>query len=266
MAGLIANAAQLCGTFWTGLPFYRTVFLEPCNADTVSTTHCFLILVLHALYFIKPLQTILLSLFCTTNLHRTQDSPDGSFSRDSCHYWSPVSCNIGFQNMATALSFQQGSSSVWLQARKRYPNRDPFLGFDFFRILDRETKRGKRPKVFVDLHRKYGETFEFKALSVSRRLSTCSPKNIQTIATTNFEDWGVEPFRGDFPQPFIGQGVFTHDGEIWKRAREIIRPTFNRAEIADLESFEVHVGRLLALIPRDGRIVDLQPLFKRLVS
>ena len=76
----------------------------------------------------------------------------------------------------------------------------------------------------------------------------------------------MEPIRGGFAEKFIGKGVFMQDGQTWKRARALIRPTFNRAEIADLENFEIHVGRLLALIPRDERTVDLQPLFKRLVS
>ena len=147
----------------------------------------------------------------------------------------------------------------------RYPNLDPFLGLDLSRLLEKENKLGRRSRVFPDLHRKYGDTFSYKSLT-PRRISTCSPKNIQAILATNAEDWGVEPIRGGFAEPFLGKGVFMHDGQTWKRARALIRPTFNRAEIADLENFEIHVGRLLALIPRDGTTIDLQPLFKRLVS
>jgi hypothetical protein len=51
-----------------------------------------------------------------------------------------------------------------------------------------------------------------------------------------------------------------------KRTCGVIRLTFNRVEIADLENFEIHVGWLSDLIPRGGTTVDLQPLFKRLVS
>ena len=151
------------------------------------------------------------------------------------------------------------------QPPNRYPNLDPFLGFDLARLLRKENKLGRQQRVFPNLHREYGDTFSFKALS-SRRISTCNPKNIQTILATNSDDWGVEPIRGNFAEPFLGKGVFMHDGQTWKRARALIRPTFNRTEIADLENFEIHVGRLLALIPRDGSTVDLQPLFKTLVS
>ncbi|KAE9373136.1 cytochrome P450 [Stipitochalara longipes BDJ] len=159
--------------------------------------------------------------------------------------------------------FHNAVSQYGCKPAKRYPNLDPFLGFDLSRVLARENKHGNRSRVFPNLHRKYGDTFSYKNLSPTR-ISTCNPKNIQAILATNADDWGVEPIRGGFADPFIGKGVFMHDGQTWKRARARIRPTFNRAEIADLENLEIHVGRLLALLPRDGRTVDLQPLFKRL--
>jgi cytochrome P450 len=161
--------------------------------------------------------------------------------------------------------FNKAASQNGCKAARRYPNLEPLLGIDLFYFLEKEGKRGKRAKVFPNLHRKYGETFEFKSFTPTR-IATCSPKNIQAIATTNFDDWGVEPIRGDIAKPFIGRGVFMDDGQAWKRARAVIRPTFNRAEIADLENLEIHVSRLLALIPKDQNTIDLQPLFKRLVG
>ncbi len=41
----------------------------------------------------------------------------------------------------------------------------------------------------------------------------------------------------------------------------MIRPNFTRAQVADLETFETHVGHLIDAIPRDGTTVDLQELF-----
>ena len=92
------------------------------------------------------------------------------------------------------------------------------------------------------------------------------PENIQAVAATQFSDFGVGTMRGKSSAPFIDRGVFTDDGEFWKHSRALIRPTFNRAEIADLASFERHVGRFLALIPADASSFDLQPLVKRLVK
>jgi cytochrome P450 len=56
----------------------------------------------------------------------------------------------------------------------------------------------------------------------------------------------------------------TSDGAFWEHSRALIKPTFARAQIADLTSYDIHVNHLLALIPTDGSTVDLQPLFARL--
>ena len=104
-----------------------------------------------------------------------------------------------------------------------------------------------------------------KALS-SDQIQTAHPENIQAIAATNFNDYGVGPMRGDIGAPFLDRGIFTDNGEFWKHSGALIRPTFNRAEVADLGTFEKHVNRFLALLPRDGSAFDIQPLLKRLIS
>jgi hypothetical protein len=64
----------------------------------------------------------------------------------------------------------------------------------------------------------------------------------------------------------MGRGIISNDGPVWEHARGAIRPAFTRAEIANPEAFGVHVERFLNLLPMDGSVVDLQPLFDRLVS
>lgn len=43
----------------------------------------------------------------------------------------------------------------------------------------------------------------------------------------------------------------------------MIRPSFSREQVADLDKFETHMQELLELIPEDGSTVDLQALFHR---
>lgn len=148
---------------------------------------------------------------------------------------------------------------------KRYPNWEPFLGMDLFAIIRKADARGQRSQLYANLHKQYGATFEMKALS-GTQIQIAQPENIQAVAATQFNDFGVGPMRGNIGAPFLDRGVFTEDGEFWKHSRSLIRPTFNRAEIADLDSFERHVGRFMHLIPRDGSAFDIQPLAKRLVS
>lgn len=147
----------------------------------------------------------------------------------------------------------------------RYPNRDPLLGIDLFASIRRADSEGHRSEAYRNLHRKYGATFEMRALS-GPQLQTSKPENIRAICTSAFNDFGVGPMRGRIGVPFLDRGIFTEDGAFWKHSRALIRPTFSRAEIADLGNFERHVLRLLALIPRDSSTTNLLPLLKRLVS
>ena len=78
--------------------------------------------------------------------------------------------------------------------------------------------------------------------------------------------WGVGPTRGKAGEPFTGRGVFSHDGAIWKHSRELIKPTFTKQEISDLDVLETYYfDQLLCLIPRDGTTIDMQPLLHRFV-
>lgn len=64
--------------------------------------------------------------------------------------------------------------------------------------------------------------------------------------------------------PLLGHGIFTTDGAAWKHSRELLRPNFARAQVADLNTFEVHVAQLIKAIPRDTSTVNLQHLFFQL--
>lgn len=147
----------------------------------------------------------------------------------------------------------------------KYRNRDPILGYDLFKKLQVADIEGRRSKAYQQLHRDYGSTFEMKALGPVF-LQTADTENIQAICTTEFENFGVEPMRGRIGAPFMDQGIFMVDGEFWKKSRSLIRPTFNRAEIADLDNFETYLQRMLKLLPGDGVSFDMLPLSKRLVS
>ena len=54
------------------------------------------------------------------------------------------------------------------------------------------------------------------------------------------------------------------DGETWKAFREMLMPTFSRTQIANFSRLDIHVQRLLKLVPNDGTAVNMQPLLARL--
>lgn len=62
----------------------------------------------------------------------------------------------------------------------------------------------------------------------------------------------------------FGDGIFTQEGEDWKHSRELLRPQFHFKQYADLEIFREAVDDLIDNIPKEGGVIDLQPLFFRL--
>ena len=63
--------------------------------------------------------------------------------------------------------------------------------------------------------------------------------------------------------PMFGDGIFTQEGPAWKHSRELLRPQFSHKQYEDLGVFQESVDDLIDAMPKDGQIVDLQPLFFR---
>lgn len=142
------------------------------------------------------------------------------------------------------------------------PQKDPFFGLDVVYQMFRSAKERRRNMSMKEQVDIYGRTFQSKPYG-NTTIFTIEPRNLQAVFATDFESYGLEPLRLFVFEPFIGKGIITTDGAFWEHSRALIRPTFARAQVADLSSLEVHVSRLIDLIPKDGSTVDLQPLFAR---
>ena len=83
------------------------------------------------------------------------------------------------------------------------------------------------------------------------------------MLATQFADYGKgEPFHEEWKW-FLGDSIFTTDGELWHASRQLLRPQFVKTRVADLEIFEHHISKLMALIPPRGGEVDISALFYR---
>ena len=143
------------------------------------------------------------------------------------------------------------------------PQIDPIFGLDKVFQVFHSLKKGNRNTSFKEQFERYGPTFQSKIYGTTK-LFTIEPKNLQSVFSTDFESWGVEPLRLFYFGPFVGKGIMTTDGAFWEHSRAIMRPTFARPQVADLSSYNVHVDRLINLIPKDGSEINLQPLFAKL--
>ncbi|KNG91119.1 n-alkane-inducible cytochrome P450 [Aspergillus nomiae NRRL 13137] len=106
-----------------------------------------------------------------------------------------------------------------------------------------------------------GNTLEQKFLGTIA-FGTTDPENVEAVLT-NPKDFGFG-LRRKILLPFLGDGIFTQDGDAWKHSRELLRPQLSRQKYRTLNVFRSHVDSLLRQIPGDGGEVDLQPLFFRL--
>ncbi len=89
---------------------------------------------------------------------------------------------------------------------------------------------------------------------------TIDPENVKTLLSLNFKSFGLEDLRKPMV-PFLGEGIFSTDGEAWQHSRDMLRPNFAKTQVADLSLLEERIGDLINAIPQDGSTVDLQPLF-----
>ncbi|KAL9130329.1 MAG: hypothetical protein Q9217_001468 [Psora testacea] len=108
----------------------------------------------------------------------------------------------------------------------------------------------------------HGSTAEFYVCR-QRFLSTAEPENIKAILATQFADYGKgEPFHEDW-KDFLGDGIFTTDGELWHSSRQLIRPQFVKQRVSDLDIFEKHAQKLMSRLGGRGERVDISSLFYR---
>ena len=100
-------------------------------------------------------------------------------------------------------------------------------------------------------------------LGGQRFVFTAQTENIKAILASQFSDFGKgEPFRKDW-EAFLGNSIFTTDGDLWHNSRQLIRPQFVKSRVSDLELFETHVQQLIGMMGGQGQEVDVDALFYR---
>jgi cytochrome P450 len=142
-----------------------------------------------------------------------------------------------------------------------FPHKDPILGLDAFV----EALHALKNHTLLDLYsRRFascGTTHYIIALG-RWVLMTNEAENIKTILGTNMDDWPIDGPRLLSTLPVLGpDSIFTSNGEAWHRARAMLKPSFVRDQVADLQCFDRHIANLLAAIPvADGATFDIQAL------
>lgn len=91
---------------------------------------------------------------------------------------------------------------------------------------------------------------------------TTDPRNIETILSTRFEDYGMGT-RTLALMPFLREGIFTQDGHPWKRSRDLIRRQFVCVQKQSPQILMSHVDDLVLALQQAAvdEVLDLKPYF-----
>ena len=168
--------------------------------------------------------------------------------------------------LAIFVKHRQTITQLGCSPVSKYPHRDPFLGHDLGRLLERSRQQNNHIPTLQRLYAGVGKCQTFQALTWGRKtVYTTNPENIRTMLAAEFGSFGVEPIRKPFNDPWIRGGILVSDGPVWRTSRAAVKPFVSKPNHWDLPEFSKHIDRLLANVPGDGTMVDLQPLFFRFV-
>ncbi|KAG9671044.1 putative cytochrome 52A4, partial [Aureobasidium melanogenum] len=97
----------------------------------------------------------------------------------------------------------------------------------------------------------------------TRLVLTADEENIKAILATQFHDYGKGAQFNSEWHDFLGDSIFTTDGEQWHASRQLIRPQFIKDRVSDLAVFEKHLQVLLPMLggSKNDQTVDAMDLF-----
>lgn len=97
-----------------------------------------------------------------------------------------------------------------------------------------------------------------------RIILTRDQEHIKTVLTSKFTHFGKGEYMHNACSPFLGDSIFTTDGQLWQKSRALIRPMFSSARVRDIDIFSNWTDVMIAKLPGTGRTVDICNLFYRM--
>ena len=113
------------------------------------------------------------------------------------------------------------------------------------------------------LFEKHGNTFAYNTFG-TQSIWTTEPENIRACLSTQAQDFEVGAARHKVIIPLVGHSILTSDGKAWLQHRTLLRPSFMKAQLTDLDMFEKHFCNLVTCIPIDNSRFDLRELLQKL--
>ncbi|PHT39856.1 CytochromeC1 [Capsicum baccatum] len=100
------------------------------------------------------------------------------------------------------------------------------------------------------------------------RICTSDPLNVEYILKTNFDNYGKGWYNYNILQDLLGDGIFTLDGDKWRKQRKLSSHEFSARVSRDFSSvvFRKNVAKfahILSEAVKSNEIVDIQDLFMK---
>ena len=146
---------------------------------------------------------------------------------------------------------------------KVYKHIDPYFGLGLLLQIIQDYRARKVLQAWQENSIDIGHKFSFWLLG-KRMFITSDPENVQRILASGFGDFDHGPTRRYAFGPLFGDGIFATDGAQWSEARALLRPSFARSQMCEMDMFEYHFENFLKALPAGEHVVDLQELFKYL--
>jgi hypothetical protein len=161
-----------------------------------------------------------------------------------------LSCGLSFLYLIAKIILRKITASRFRSSHScsdppALPQRERIIGFDLLKAGAAAVKAKNSLECAVRRIESTANTFSQSIVGLNI-ITTVDPANIQTILAQKFNDYDLGG-RIYAWGPLVGKGVFTSDGSEWAHRRAMIRPNFNKQQVASLGMFEKHFGHLLTL-------------------
>ncbi|KAF2795331.1 cytochrome P450 52A11 [Melanomma pulvis-pyrius CBS 109.77] len=147
----------------------------------------------------------------------------------------------------------------------RAPIRTTYLpyGVDFLYQILQYMLKDKNYELWLHMFKTYAYgRFTIESDGAERVILTADPENIKALLATQFKEFGKgEAFRLDW-HAFLGDSIFTTDGDQWHNSRQLIRPQFIKDRVSDLDIFEEHTQILLEKLGGNREVDFLNLMFR----
>lgn len=139
-------------------------------------------------------------------------------------------------------------------------SKDPVLGLDVLWESYSSVHSQKYLETSLARFEECGTTYEANLLG-TRDINTIDPQNIRAILATQFKEFSLGTRRKNAFMPLLGSGIFTTDGDEWKRSRDLLKPAFAKSQLENVDLFETHFQDMLFYLDKEGKLIDLQSMF-----